>query len=409
MNSSKKLYVEKQIIKPTHKYYNQLDELCLLSKNLYNTTLYRARQYYFENNSRSSAYDFIREFTKENQKDFRALPARVSRYVVQLVEKNMNSYFKLIKLKQKGEFTQKVKLPNYLNKKTGRQVVHYHYQSLSSQETGKVKLSKSDIVLNTTVPFNAIQYLQVVPCGNHIKVLISYYKTKPALKKSGKRFASIDVGVNNLMTVTSNVFHPIIYNGKPMKSVNQFFNKTRAKEVARLKQSNGVTSSKKLDKLSLWRKNQIDNYFHKVTSDFVRVCKENKIDTVVIGRNKGWKTNLNIGSRNNQQFRMIPFLLIYNMLSYKLEMAGINYIETEESYTSKCSFIDKEELVRHDSYAGRRVMRGLFKSKDGHKYNADINGSLNILRKYLTNQNVYSDKLHKDLIAHMTNPKRITV
>lgn len=409
MNSSKRLYVEKQIIKPTHKYYNQLDELCLLSKNLYNTTLYEARQYYFENNSRFSAYDIIREFTKENQKDFRALPARVSRYVVQLVEKNMNSYFKLIKLKQKGEFTQKVKLPKYLNKKTGRQVVHYHYQSLSSQETGKVKLSKSDIVLNTAVPLKDIQYLQVVPCGNHIKVLISYYKTKPTQKKSGKRFASIDVGVNNLMTVTSNAFHPIIYNGKPMKSVNQFFNKTRAKEVARLKKENNVTNSKKLDKLSLWRENQISNYFHKVTSDFVRICKENKIDTVVIGRNKGWKTDLNLGSRNNQQFKMIPFLLMYDMLSYKLEMAGINYIETEESYTSKCSFIDKEELTHHDSYAGRRIKRGLFKSKDGHKYNADINGSLNILRKYLTNQNAYSDKLHKELVTHMTNPKRITL
>lgn len=408
MNSSKKLYVEKQIIKPTHKYYNQLDELCRLSKNLYNTTLYEARQYYFKNNSRFSAYDIIRKFTKENQKDFRALPAVVSRYVIQLVEKNMNSYFKLVKLKQKGKFTNKVKLPNYLNKKTGRQIVHYHKLALSLQDDGKVKLSKSDIVLNTTVPFKDIQYLQVVPCGNHIKVLISYYKTKPTQKKSCKRFASIDVGVNNLMTVTSNVFHPIIYNGKPMKSVNQFFNKTMAKEVTRLKKENNVTSSKKLDKLSLWRKNQIDNYFHKVTSDFVRVCKENKIDTVVIGRNKGWKTDLNIGSRNNQQFRMIPFLLIYNMLSYKLEMAGINYIETEESYTSKCSFIDKEELVHHDSYAGRRVMRGLFKSKDGHKYNADINGSLNILRKYLTNQNAYSDKLHKELVTHMTNPKRIT-
>ena len=409
MNSSKKLYVEKQIIKPTHKYYNQLDELCLLSKNLYNTTLYRARQYYFENNSRFSAYDFIREFTKENQKDFRALPAIVSRYVIQLVEKNMNSYFKLVKLKQKGEFTKKVKLPNYLNKKIGRQIVHYHKQALSLQEAGKVKLSKSDIVLNTAVPLKDIQYLQVVPCGNHIKVLISYYKTKPAQKKSGKRFASIDVGVNNLMTVTSNAFHPIIYNGKPMKSVNQFFNKTRAKEVARLKKENNVTSSKKLGELSLWRENQISNYFHKATSDFVRICKENKIDTVVIGRNKGWKTNLNIGSRNNQQFKMIPFLLMYNMLSYKLEMAGINYIETEESYTSKCSFIDKEKLTHHDSYAGRRIKRGLFKSKDGHKYNADVNGSLNILRKYLTNQNAYSDKLHKELLAHMTNPKRITV
>lgn len=170
-------------------------------------------------------------------------------------------------------------------------------------------MSKSDIVLNTAVPPKDIQYLQVVPCGNHIKVLISYYKTKPAQKS----------------------------------------------------------------------------------------------------RNKGWKTDLNLGSRNNQQFKMIPFLLMYDMLSYKLEMAGINYIETEESYTSKCSFIDKEELKHHNSYAGRRIKRGLFKSKDGHKYNADINGSLNILRKYLTNQNAYSDKLHKELVAHMTNPKRITV
>lgn len=321
----------------------------------------------------------------------------------------MNSYFKLVKLKQKGKFTNKVKLPNYLNKKTGRQIVHYHKKALSLQEDGKVKLSKSNIVLNTAVPLKDIQYLQVVPCGNHIKVLISYYKTKPTQKKSGKRFASIDVGVNNLMTVTSNVFHPIIYNGKPMKSVNQFFNKTKTKEVARLKKENNVTSSKKLDKLSLWRENQISNYFHKVTSDFVRICKENKIDTVVIGRNIGWKNDLNLGSRNNQQFKMIPFLLMYNMLSYKLEMAGINYIETEESYTSKCSFIDKEELTHHDSYAGRRIKRGLFKSKDGHKYNADINGSLNILRKYLTNQNTYSDKLHKELVKHMTNPKRITV
>lgn len=103
--------------------------------------------------------------------------------------------------------------------------------------------------------------------------------------------------------------------------------------------------------------------------------------------------------------------MIINLLKYYqlLQLAGINYIETEESYTSKCSFIDKEELTHHDSYAGRRIKRGLFKSKDGHKYNADVNGSLNILRKYLTNQNTYSDKLHKELVTHMTNPKRITV
>lgn len=409
MTESGKILVEKQIIKPEHPLYNELDKLCLLSKNLYNVTLYTVKKHYFKTGKYLPANAVITQFTKKNQKDFRALPAKVSRYTIRFVEQNMKSYFKLLELKSKGKHSKPIGLPKYLHKVKGRQALYYHRQALILKENGKVKLSKSDIILNTTVSIENIQYLQIVPCGNHIKVFIGYYKTKPIKKQSSKRFASIDIGVNNLMTVTSNVFHPIIYNGKPMKSVNQFYNKIKAKEVPRLKKVNNTKDSKKLGKLNLWRENQINNYFHKMTSDFVRICKENKIDTVVIGRNKGWKTDLNLGSRNNQQFKMIPFLLIYNMLSYKLEMAGINYVEIEESYTSKCSFIDKEELTHHDSYAGRRIKRGLFKSKDGYKYNADINGSLNILRKYLTNQNTYSDELHEELICHMTNQKRITL
>lgn len=321
----------------------------------------------------------------------------------------MKSFFALLKKKRTNQYDNPVGLPKYLDKTKGRQVVHYHKQSLSLKKEGFVKLSKSSIEIQTKVPKNEIQYLKLVPCGNHIKVLIGYYKTKKKAKVTQTRIASIDIGQNNLMTVTSNVFHPIIYNGKPVKSVNQFYNKILAKEQSKLKKLNNVNWSKKLGQLTLWRENQIVNYFHKVTNHFVDYCIANDIDTVIIGRNQQWKDNINLGTRVNQNFVTIPFRRLYDLLKYKLELDGINYIETEESHTSKCSFIDKEEIMHHDSYVGRRVRRGLFKSKYGKKYNADINGSLNILRKYMTKTGTYTDDLHEELVKHMANPKKIKV
>lgn len=409
MTDNTMLLVEKQIIRPSNPLYKELDHLCFLSKNLYNATLYTIRQHYFETNKYQSFFTTVKNFTKENQVDFRALPANVSRYTVLLVDQNMRAFFALLKKKKANQYTKPVRLPKYLDKINGRQVVHYNKQFLGLKKDGFVKLSKSDIEFKTKVPKSSIQYLKLVPCGNHIKVLIGYYKTKKKTKNTQKRIASIDVGQNNLMTVTSNVFHPVIYNGKPVKSVNQFYNKIKAKEQSRLMKQNNVYWSKKLGQLTLWRENQINNYFHKVTHHFVNYCIANDIDTVIIGRNQQWKDNINLGKKVNQNFVSIPFGKLYDLLKYKLELNGINYIETEESYTSKCSFIDREEITHHDSYVGRRVKRGLFRSKDGVKYNADINGSLNILRKYLTNQNAYSDKLHKKLVVHMTNPRKLKV
>ena len=403
------LLVEKQIIRPSNPLYKELDHLCFLSKNLYNVTLYTIRQHYFNTKKYLTAFTIIKDFTKENQADFRALPAKVSRYTVQLVEQNMKSFFALLNKKHANQYGKSVRLPKYLDTKTGRQVVHYHKSSLSFKKDGFVKLSKSDIKIQTKVPKNEIQCLQIVPRGNHIKVLIGYYKTKKKLRTTQKRIASIDIGQNNLMTVTSNVFHPVIYNGKPVKSVNQFYNKIKAKEQSRLMKQNNVYWSKKLGQLALWRENQINNYFHKVTHHFVNYCIANGIDTVIIGRNQQWKDNINLGKRANQNFVSIPFGRLYNLLRYKLELNGITYIETEESHTSKCSFIDKEEICHHNSYMGRRMRRGLFKSKEGKKYNADINGSLNILRKYMINNGTYTDDLHKELVDYMTNPRKLKV
>lgn len=409
MTDDEMLLVEKQIIKPSNPLYKELDNLCFLSKNLYNITLYTIRQHYFNTKKYLTGFTIIKDFTKENQVDFRALPAKVSRYTIQSVDQNMKSFFALLKKKQTNKYDKPVRLPKYLDTKTGRQVVHYDRQSLRSKKDGFIKLAKSTIEFKTKVPKNEIQYLKLVPCGNHIKVLIGYYKTKKKVKNTQKRIASIDIGQNNLMTVTSNVFRPVIYNGKPIKSVNQFYNKIKAKEQSRLKKQNNVYWSKRLGQLTLWRENQISNYFHKITHHFVNYCIANSIDTVIIGRNQQWKDSINLGKKVNQNFVSIPFGRLYDLLKYKLELNGINYIETEESHTSKCSFIDKEEICHHDSYVGRRVRRGLFKSKEGKTYNADINGSLNILRKYLTKIGTYTDDLHNELVAHMTNPIKLKV
>ena len=409
MTDDTMLLIEKQIIKPSNPLYKELDGLCFLSKNLYNSTLYTIRQHYFNTKKYLTSFAIIKDFTKEDQADFRALPAKVSRYTIQLVDQNMKSFFALLKKKQANQYNKPVRLPKYLDTKTGRQVVYYHKQSLSFKKDGFVKLSKSNIEFKTKVSKNDIQYLQIVPCGNHIKVMIGYYKTKKKTKTTQKRIASIDIGQNNLMTVTSNVFHPVIYNGKPVKSVNQFYNKIKAQEQSRLMNQNNVYWSKKLGQLTLWRENQISNYFHKITHHFVNYCIANDVDTVIIGRNQQWKDNINLGKKANQNFVSIPFGKLYNLLKYKLELNGISYIETEESHTSKCSFIDREEITHHDSYVGRRVRRGLFKSKDGYKYNADINGSLNILRKYMTKNGTYTDDLHEELVAHMTNPRKLRV
>ena len=409
MTDDTMLLVEKQIIRPSNPLYNELDKLCFLSKNLYNVTLYTVRQHYFKTKKYLSNFTIAKDFAKEDQPDYRALPAKVSKYTLQLVDQNMKSFFALLKKKQANQYDKPVRLPKYLDTDNGRQVVYYHKQSLSFKKDGFVKLSKSDIEFKTKVSKNDIQYLQIVPCGNHIKVLIGYYKTKKKAKATQQRIASIDIGQNNLMTVTSNVFHPIIYNGKPVKSVNQFYNKIKAEEQSRLMKQNNVYWSKRLGQLTLWRENQIANYFHKVTNHFVNYCITNDIDTIIIGRNQQWKDNINLGKKANQNFVSIPFGKLYNLLRYKLELNGINYIETEESHTSKCSFIDTEVICHHDSYMGRRVRRGLFKSKEGVKYNADINGSLNILRKYMTKNGAYTDDLHEELVNYMTNPRKLKV
>lgn len=417
---------ERHVINENHVLFEECDKLSFLAKNLYNATLYVQRQSFFDSNSKFlNYYDVNKIFTTGNQVDYRMLPAKVSKQVQMLVDKNFKSYFALVKKKNKGDYDKPVKIPRYLNKTKGRFVVPYPKDALGLKNEGFVKLSKTSIVIPTKIDSKSITGARIVPKGNHYIIEILYDVIKQDIKTSYDRVAFIDPGLNNLMTITSNVFNPILYNGRYVKSINQLANKMNANEQSKRKpwKVNATTSnefrikqllspklgkgSSKLTK-SIWNKryNRINDYFHKVTTDLINHLVSYNIKTVIFGHNIGQKQDIDLGKFTNQNFVNIPFTKLISMLEYKCQLAGINFVVSKESYTSLCSFVDNEIVGKHDNYQGKRIKRGLFKTSSGLLINADVNGSLNIGRKYLTSIGVYSEQLHNELLEHMINPKR---
>ena len=417
---------ERHVINENHVLFEECDKLSFLAKNLYNATLYVQRQSFFDSNSKFlNYYDVNKIFTTGNQVDYRMLPAKVSKQVQMLVDKNFKSYFALVKKKNKGNYDKPVKIPRYLNKTNGRFVVPYPKDALSLKNEGFVKLSKTSIVIPTKIDSESITGARIVPKGNHYIIEILYDVIKQEIEPSYDRVAFIDPGLNNLMTITSNVFNPILYNGRYVKSINQLANKMNANEQSKRKpwKVNSTTSnefrikqlvSPKLGKgtskltKSIWNKryNRINDYFHKVTTDLMNHLVSYNIKTVIFGHNIGQKQDIDLGKFTNQNFVNIPFTKLISMLEYKCQLAGINFVVSEESYTSLCSFVDNEVICKHDNYQGKRIKRGLFKTSNNLFINADVNGSLNIGRKYLTSIGAYSEHLHNELLEHMVNPKR---
>ena len=202
--------------------------------------------------------------------------------------------------------------------------------------------------------------------------------------KDNNRYVGIDLGINNLATITSNISQSYIVNGRPVKSINQYYNKVKANLQSQLKDKR---TSKRIQRLTFKRNCKIKDYFHKSTSYIVNQLVSDSINTVVIGQNKDWKQDINIGTKNNQSFTSIPHSMFINMLKYKCRLNGINIVCIEEPYTSKSSFLDsdpipslKDEKV---NFSGKRIKRGLYRSSSGSIINADLNGSFNILRKFV--------------------------
>ncbi len=386
--------------------FAQLDELCFLSKNLYNVVLYHIRQYYKDTGKYLMYNELAKILSDSNNLDYRAMPyAQSAQQVLRQVDNQYKAFYASIKSKKmQGK---KVRLPKYKDKENGRNIFIYTNQG-AKVSNGVVYLKTKQGTLSFNTVANSIQQVHIVSKANHIVVEIIYNKECEA-KKNNSRYASIDLGLDNFCTLASNVAQSIIVDGKRLKSVNHHYNKTKARLQSKL--SNNKHTSKRINRLTLRRNRKIKDYMHKVSRKIVEYMETNSLNTLFVGKNVGWKDSINLGKTNNQNFVSIPYNMLIQMLEYKCKLAGTNFIIVNEAYTSKCSFLDKEKITKHDSYAGRRVKRGLFISSSGIMINADVNGSLNIMRLGLEKQNVKLDVVEEILRPEnkrfVFNPVRI--
>lgn len=374
------ILIESHIIKKS----NELDILCNNTKNLYNRANYLIRQEFINNGHYISKFDMFTLL--KNDEDYNKLLTRVARPVLRTLDGNWKSFFSCMKKwsSNKSLFNGRPNLPKYLPK-NGKFIALFIDNSVNKKylDRGILKLSRLDLEIKTKLTKNdKIVEVQIIPlkCGKY-KINICYDYKEEKLKSNNKRYCSVDLGVNNLMTLTSNdgKLNPIIINGSPLKSINQYYNKKRSKIQSELPTK--IYSSSKLDRLTYKRERKIDDYLHKASHLVVNYCVENNLNTLIVGYNKNWKKSISIGKKNNQNFVSIPFYKLISMLEYKCMKMGINFTTHEESYTSKCSFIDNEEVKKHKIYLGKRIKRGLYQSNVGLSINADVNASFNILRK----------------------------
>ena len=387
MKKNQKMKLVRQIIyKRSDPEYNEMDELCFKSKNLYNATLYAVRQSFIKSGEYLNYYRINKIFKEENNVDYRALPAKVSKCTQMFVDFAMKSFFALVKKKKNGEYDKKVKLPKYLDKTKGRMTVHYEKGALSfKKRKGYIHLSKTGIYIKLPEDLNEndIKFARIVPGNEKFTVEIGF-EMEPEPQVMTGSYASIDPGVNNLVTMVDTVTkRPIIINGRPLKSINQWYNKKNAEMRSETERLHGKYWNHKMSSITNRRNNKIKDYMHKASSYIVNHLVSNRIETLVIGEIKEWKQDTNMYKVNNQNFVCIPFEMLKSMLEYKCKLAGIEVVRQDEAYTSKCSFLDNEEIRKHKKYIGSRPKRGCFKTSDGRKVNADVNSACNIMKKYL--------------------------
>ena len=371
---------EKHIIKRTHPFYNECDRLCFQSKNIYNQGLYNVRQHYFNTKTYLNYYGNY-DLTK-TQECYDYLPKKVFTQTLRHVDMVFKSFFALLKNK-----SVKNKIPKYLDKVDGRYVTIFTKQAIGLREfkkTGKLRLSQTDIYIPTKLTdFTSLKEVRIVPRTHHYVIEVVYQVKEKTHHDNGK-YAAIDLGLNNLATVAFNEgSKPLIVNGRPLKSINQYYNKKKAQYQSRLK--GGRHTSKRICTLTVKRNNKVTDYLHKASRLLVNQLVSKGITTLVIGKNPNMKQDINIGKVNNQNFIQLPIMRFADLMKYKCELEGIKVLFNEESYTSKCSFLDLEPICKHDKYMGKRVKRGLFISMNGIKINADVNGAYNIMLKAIPN------------------------
>lgn len=360
--------------------HKQVKVLCEKSRLIYNKANYIIRNHYDQTKKWLRYNDLYHIFKNQESDLFYSISSDSTRQILMLLDRNYKAFFSAIKKynQDKSGFLGQPKLPGYKQKYF---IITFTGANQISQKKGFIHFPKKEQLNPIELPKDfggKILQVSITP-GLTFKCNLIYEQEVEEKQIENKDFISIDLGVNNLAAITSNQrsFRPILINGRWLKSTNQYYNKKKAKLQSKLVDSK---TSKKIKSLTLRRNNRVKWFMHNTSKKIIQLCLDKQIGQIVIGKNKGWKQEINIGKKNNQKFVDIPFDTLIQQIKYKAEVYGIQVVLKQESYTSKCSSLDLEPICRQSSYVGKRIKRGLFKGTN-YVLNADINGSLNIARK----------------------------
>ena len=396
---------ERILVNPSNVNFRALHKACNMTRYLYNAADYKIRQAFFKGIT-IFASEVDKEFKSTHEDCYVRMPSAASaQRTLQILGDAWKSFWAVRKeFKNSPEkFTRPPKAPGYANKQktfvVGRngfkikdsKVYISGYQKLGLKPF-KIKCCQQQH-FNEEASKAIVKDIRFVPYGNCYYIEVVYDDGQASsnnvlLNKSN--VMGIDLGINNLATIVFNQpgICPVLINGKPIKSINHRFNKYKTKlQEAR--------EAKHINCIVVKRKNRINDYFHKASKRIIDLCLTTDTGTIVIGYNKGWKESSNIGKVNNQNLTNIPHLDLVNKIKYKAKKYGIDVIVTEESYTSKASSLDLDDIPTYGLvnnkkpvFSGTRVKRGLYKAKNGALLNADVNGSINIIRKASGNASV---------------------
>ena len=390
------LTVKQQVKHLSKENYMTIKKLCRTAKNLFNEAIYNVRQYYF---TECEFLKYEKNYTLlKNSPNYKALNSNMAQQILKEVDGAFKSFFGLLKLvKQKKYAFTGCKLPHYLPKDGYTTLIIAFVRlngnklilpfSNSFKKTHKpIEITIPPILLDKT-----IKEIRIIPKANARFFEIQYIYEAECIQRNlnTNNALALDLGINNLVTAVSNVGKSFIIDGKRLKSINQWFNKENARlQSIKDKQHFGKKLTNRQKVIVRNRNNKVNDYMNKIARKVIDYCIINDIGTLVVGYNETFQRNSNIGKQNNQNFVNIPYGQLRNKLEYLCKLNNIVFIKQEESYTSKASFWDKDNIPVYNAdnpkeyqFSGKRLQRGLYQTANNKIINADVNGALNIMRK----------------------------
>ena len=388
------LTLKQQVKHLSKKEFRNLKYLSHIAKNLTNEAIYNIRQYYF-NKKKYLSYNENYKMLK-NSENYKKLNSNMAQQILKEVDGSFKSFFGLLKLAKNGQYNGKIKLPNYLDKdgfttlvigfvrlKDDMLIVPYSNSFKKTHQEVKVKLP-------SVLKDKKIKEIRIIPKQHSRYFEIQYiYEVEEVQRELNKEnVLGIDLGIDNLCTCVTNTGASFIIDGRKLKSINQYYNKINAKLQSIKDKQKIERTTLRQKRITRKRNNRINDYLSKAARTIVNYCLNNDIGKLVLGYNEDFQRKSNIGGINNQNFVNIPYGKLRDKLIYLCKLYGIEFKLQEESYTSKASFFDGDEIPIYDKenpqeyiFSGKRIKRGLYQTSTGKLINADCNGALNILRK----------------------------